>query len=79
LLRSAVIPCVAVVALSASSSALADNASATGQAHRSKRVCSATPAPMTAACDSHVRTKDDGVTPSATTTYQAGYTPARLA
>jgi subtilase family serine protease len=78
LLRSAVIPVVAVVALSASSSALADNASATGQAHRSKRVCSATPAPMTAACDSHVRTKDDGVTPSATTTYQAGYTPAQL-
>jgi subtilase family serine protease len=55
---------------------LADQ-SATGAANSSKRVC-ADPADGFAACDAYVRTKGGNVTPDATTTYSAGYSPAQL-
>ncbi|MDT7544373.1 MAG: hypothetical protein QOE99_483 [Actinomycetota bacterium] len=55
---------------------LADQ-SATGAANSSKRVC-ADPAEGFAACDAYVKTKGGNVTPDATTTYSAGYSPAQL-
>ena len=51
--------------------------SASGTTHRSKAVCSHA-ATGHARCFAHVRTKDDGITPNATTTYASGYNPAQL-
>ena len=42
-----------------------------------RRVCSAAPSGY-AACDALVGTRGDGVTPSATTSYQSGFSPAQL-
>jgi subtilase family serine protease len=43
-----------------------------------RRVCAAEPAEGFAACDAHVVTKGDGVTPDATTTWTSGFQPSDL-
>jgi subtilase family serine protease len=74
----ALVVAVAVGASAAPAAAASTNASANGQIHRDKRVCTATPAPLTATCDSRVRVKDDNVTPAATTTYTSGFSASQL-
>jgi len=69
---------LAILALSATalSPSLATSASASS-GHGSKNVCSRAPQGF-AACDAHIRTNGGTATPSATTTYSSGYSPADL-
>ena len=74
--RTAAVSAFAVLSI-AGATLPAQAASSVGQAHRDKAVCARTVG-LTAHCDAHVVTRDDGVTPAASATYTSGYAPADL-
>ncbi len=71
---------LALAVLALTSTALVPSlatSAAASSAHSEKAVCARAPQGF-AACDAHIVTKADKVTPNATTTYSSGYAPADL-